>query len=300
MSDLLPSFLGLAAADSGRSPARCRVLPVPFEATVSYEGGAANGPGAILEASAQVELYDRAFGDDSYAQYGVETLAAFQGPAPDAEAFVDGLATYTARHFDPERLIVGLGGEHTVTVGLARGTRRAMGRPLTLVQIDAHADLRDEYESNRYSHACVARRLLDEGVDEVVQFGIRSVCLEEAQFIDRDPRVHVYWADQIHDDRDGDYLRTVARRLADSDVYLTIDVDGLDPGIIPATGTPEPNGLTWRQAMGIIKTVTSAARVVGLDVVELAPRLGLHAADFAAAKLTYHAVNQIASGRDWM
>ena len=300
MSDLLPSFLGLAEADSGRSPARCRVLPVPFEATVSYEGGTANGPRAILEASAHVELYDRSVGDDAYVQYGVATLAAFQEPAPDAEAFVDGLATYIAKHFDPERLIVGLGGEHTVTVGLARGTRRALGRPLTLVQIDAHADLRDEYESNRYSHACVARRLLDEGVGEVVQFGIRSVCLEEAQLIDRDPRVHVYWADEIHDDRGGDYLQTAARLLAGTDVYLTIDVDGLDPGVIPATGTPEPNGLTWRQTLEIIKTVTSAATVVGMDVVELAPRRGLHAADFAAAKLTYQAVNLIAAGRDWM
>jgi agmatinase len=185
-------------------------------------------------------------------------------------------------------------------VGLARGTSRASGRSLTLVQIDAHADLRDEFQSDPYSHACIAQRLLDDGVESVIQFGIRSVCIEEAHVIDSDPRVRVHWADEIHEDQKGSYLQDLAERVTGADVYLTIDVDGLDPAIIPATGTPEPNGLSWRQTMDIIRTTARAANVIGLDVVELAPRPGLHAADFAAAKLTYLAVNLIAESRGWL
>lgn len=300
MTDALPPFLGLPAGESGRVPARCRVLPVPREATVSYEGGAADGPRAILDASAQVELYDRSLGLDVFSLYGVETLRPFGSSDVDGEAYVAALADHVAALHDPDRLLVGLGGEHTVTVGLARGTRRASGRPLTLVQIDAHADLRDEYQSDPYSHACIARRLLDEGVDSVVQLGIRSVCLEESHVIDSDPRVHVFWADEIHEDDKGYYLQHLAERIAGTDVYLTIDVDGLDPSIIPATGTPEPNGLSWRQTLGIIRTTAHGANVIGLDVVELAPRPGLHAADFAAAKLTYMTVNRIAESRGWL
>ncbi len=300
MVDSLPRFLGLPPGESGPVPARCRILPVPYEATVSYEGGAAGGPRGILEASAQVELYDRSFGLDVFALYGVETLPAFDPPETSGEAYVSALADHAAALHDDDRLLVGLGGEHTVTVGLARGTRRASGRPLTLVQIDAHADLRDEYQTDPYSHACVARRLLDDGVDAVVQLGIRSVCLEEAHVIDADPSVRVYWADQIHDDPEGKYLRDLSNHIDGRDVYLSIDVDGMDPAIVPATGTPEPNGLTWRQTIKIVRTVARAANVVGLDVVELAPRPGLHAADFAVAKLTYQTINAVADARGWL
>ncbi len=300
MSDPLPYFLGLPPVESGRVPPRCRILPVPYEATVSYEGGAADGPRAILIASDHVELYDRSSGHDAFAIYGVETLPAFAPPGSTGESYVSALADHVAALFDPDRLLVGLGGEHTVTAGLARGTARALGRPLTLVQIDAHADLRDEFHSDRYSHACVARRLLDEGVESVVQLGIRGVSLEEAHVIDADPRVRVHWADDIHDDTTGDYLSDLEDRVRGRDVYLTIDVDGLDPSIVPATGTPEPNGLTWRQALQIIHATAQSANVVGLDVVELAPRPGLHASDFTTAKLTYHTVNRIAESRGWL
>ncbi len=300
MPEAQPPFLGLVPGESGRTPARCRILPVAYDATVSYEGGAGEGPRAILAASSHVELYDQAFGKDAYADYGVETLDPFLDFGETAEDFVGRLAEHTAERFDPERLIVGLGGEHTVTAGLARGTARALGKPITLVQVDAHSDLRDEFHSDPYSHACVARRLLEDGVDQVVQLGIRAVSLEEAEMIDSDPRVHVCWADEIHEDAAGNHLRNLAEQVRERDVYLTIDVDGLDPSIIPATGTPEPNGLTWRQVLQIIRTTAQAARVVGLDVVELAPRPGLHASDFTAAKLTYHAVNVVAASRGWL
>jgi agmatinase len=300
MADTLPQFLGLAPGEAGPRPARCRILPVPFEATVSYEGGTANGPRAILVASAQVEPYDREFRSEACLQYGVETLPAFTAPGGDARRFVSALSDHAAGLYDPDGLLVGLGGEHTVTIGLARGTRRAMGRPLTLVQIDAHPDLRDRYGGDRYSHACITRRLLEEGVDRVVLLGIRSVCPEQVGLIEQDPRIHVHWAEDIHQDIAGGYLETLAAQVGGGDTYLTIDVDGLDPSVIPATGTPEPNGLSWRQAIAIIRAVVQAANVVGLDVTELAPRAGLHAADFAAAKLTYYSMNMIAGARGWL
>jgi agmatinase len=171
---------------------------------------------------------------------------------------------------------------------------------LTLVQIDAHADLRDQYGGNAYSHACITRRLLGEGVDKVVLLGLRSVCPEEVRLVEQDPRVHVHWAEDIHEDAGCNYLNELAQQVAGDDVYLTIDVDGLDPGVISATGTPEPGGLTWRQAIAIIRATTRAARVTGLDITELAPRPGFHAADFAAAKLTYLAMNMIAASRGWL
>lgn len=300
MTAKLPHFLGLPPGEAGPAPARCRILPVPYGATVSYEGGTERGPEAILQASTQVELYDRAVGGEAYLDYGVETLPAFSVQGDDAAAFVAGLTDHVAGLYDPERLLVGLGGEHTVSIGLVRGLRRASDRPLTMVQIDAHADLRDHYDGNPYSHACITRRLLDEGIDKVVLLGVRSVCPEEVEFIERDPRVHMHWADDIAADTGATYLDALAQQVAGSDVYLTIDVDGLDPSVIPATGTPEPGGLSWRQAIAIIRTTTRAAKVVGLDINELAPRAGLHAADFAAAKLTYLAMNQIAASRGWL
>jgi agmatinase len=300
MTGNLEFFMGLAPGEAGPEPARCRVLPVPFGATVSYEGGTERGPAAILKASTQVELFDRACGREACLDYGVTTLPAFAVGADGAEGLVARLTDYAAGLHDPDRLLVGLGGEHTVSIGLVRGLRRASGRPLTLVQIDAHADLRDHYDGNPYSHACISRRLLDEGVDKLVILGVRSVCPEEVQLIEQDPRIHVHWADEIHQDASMGYLERLAQQVSGDDVYLTIDVDGLDPSVIAATGTPEPGGLSWQQAIAIIRATTRAARVTGLDVTELAPRNGLHAADFAAAKLTYLTVNMIAAARGWL
>ena len=300
MSDSAPNFLGLAEDPGLAGPARCRILPIPYEATVSYESGTSDGPRAILRASTQVEFYDREFGCDPCAHYGIETLDAIPSAGDGPRTFVDRLAQEVAARFDPDRLFVGLGGEHTVTAGLVRGTARALERPLTLVQIDAHADLRNEYESNPWSHACVTRRLLEEGIDRVVQLGVRSLCSEEAILIDEDPRIHVHWAEDISTDSAGGSLEDLRAQVEGREVYLTIDVDGLDPSVIPATGTPEPNGLSWQQVVDIVRVTTRHASVVGMDIVELAPRAGLHHADFAAAKLTYHAMNCIAASRGWL
>jgi agmatinase len=279
------NFLGLPAPQSDFATARVLVLPLPFEATVSYGGGTAAGPAAIISASQQVELYDREFDREPAMEYGVHTLAALELP-DDPAAAVDQIAAAVADAVGSGKLVVGLGGEHTVSVGFGRGLLAATQGQITVVQIDAHSDLRDEYEDSPYSHACIARRLLEaERVEAVLQLGIRSVSSEEVVFARANPeRVRIWYAEEVHA---GDWQGELIARLTGKQVYLTIDVDGLDPAIVPATGTPEPDGLTWTETLAILRTVAEAAQIIGLDCVELAPHPGQHAADFAVAKLLY-------------
>jgi agmatinase len=282
------NFLGLDTAHSAFETARVLILPLPFEATVSYGGGTQHGSAAIVGASQQVELYDREFDAEPALAFGIHTLPAPALPQ-DPAAAVEAIAAYTAAAARRGKLVAGLGGEHTVSVGFARGLLAALGGPITVVQIDAHSDLRDEYEGSPYSHACVARRLLEEeGVEQVLQLGIRSVCSEEVAFARAHPqRVRVWYAEEVHA---GGWQQELAHRLRGRRVYLTIDVDGLDPAIVPSTGTPEPDGLTWAETLDVLRAVNRAAQVVALDCVELAPVPGHHASDFAVAKLVYKAI----------
>jgi agmatinase len=272
------------------------VLPVPLELTVSYGGGTGGGPAAIIEASKQVELFDRALGGEPALGYGIHTLPAIPVEPGPIEAILDRIRIAAAGIVAAGRLPVVLGGEHTATIGAIRAVHDARGDtsvPLAVVQVDAHADLRGTYQGSPYSHACVMRRLLEETDCELFQVGIRSLCTEEDAFIGENPgRVRTFFADDIHADARGSWLTELSGRLRSRSVYLTIDVDGLDPSVIPATGTPEPGGLSWQQAMVLLDTVAGAAgKVVGIDCVELAPVPGMHAADFAVAKLLYRAMS---------
>jgi agmatinase len=285
------NFLGLPPDVAAFERAGVLILPIPFEATVSYGQGTANGPAAIIAASQQVELYDREFDAEPALDYGVHTLDALALPAEPAAA-VEGIAAAVAEAAATGRLLVGLGGEHTISVGFGRGLLAALGGPLTVVQIDAHADLRDEYEGSPYSHACVARRLLEQpGVEQLLQLGIRSVCTEEVALVRRHPdRIRIWYAEEIHA---GGWQQEFMERLAGRRVYLTLDVDGLDPALVPATGTPEPDGLSWAETLDILRALCRTAEVVGMDFVELAPYPGQHAADFAVAKLLYKAISYV-------
>jgi agmatinase len=282
------NFLGLAPEYTDPERVGVLMLPIPFEATVSYGGGTAYGPAAIITASQQVELYDREFDSEPALSYGLHTLPPLALPE-DSRAAVDAIAAATAAAAATGKLVVGLGGEHTVSVGFGRGLLQALGGPITLVQIDAHADLRDEYEGSPYSHACIARRLVeDQTVEQVLQLGIRSVCTEEVEFARQNPdRVRIWYSEEVHA---GGWRDELAERLAGRRVFLTMDVDGLDPAIVPATGTPEPDGLTWVEALDIVRLVCQRAQIVGVDCVELAPYPGQHAADFAVAKLLYKTI----------
>lgn len=288
------NFLGLPPEHSNYSDAGVLVLPLPFEATVSYGSGARHGPVAIIEASQQVELFDREFDREPALEYGVHTMAALD-LSKDPSAAVDAIAAATRAAAATGKLVVGLGGEHTVSVGFGRGLLEALGGPLTVVQLDAHSDLRDTYEDTPYSHACIARRLLDmPGIEQVLQLGIRSVCSEEVEFVRSHPQqARVWYSEQVHA---GDWRSEFVQRVQGRRVYLTIDVDGLDPAIVPSTGTPEPDGLTWAETLDILRTLTQHATVVGLDCVELAPVDNLHAADFAVAKLLYKTISYVKCG----
>jgi agmatinase len=283
------NFLGLPDEYSSFERAGVLILPIPFEATVSYGGGTQAGPAAIIAASQQVELYDREFDREPALEYGVHTLPAPE-LAEDPAAAVEQIAAAVAAAAGSGKLLVGLGGEHTISAGFGRGLLQALGGPLTVVQIDAHSDLRDTYEGTPYSHACVARRLLElDGIEQVLQLGIRSVCTEEVQYVRQHPqRARVWYAEQVHA---GGWLAEFVQRIRGRRVYLTIDVDGLDPAIVPATGTPEPDGLTWAETLYILRTLAANAKIVGLDCVELAPQESQHAADYAVAKLIYKTIS---------
>ncbi len=193
------NFLGLDERRSSVSGARVLVLPVPLEATVSWGGGTARGPRAIIEASRQVELYDREHDTEPALDYGVHTMDALTLPS-DPEQAVATIAAAVAQAAGSGKLVVALGGEHTISAGVSRGLLDALSGPLTVVQLDAHCDLREDYDGSRYSHACVARRMLDDiRIEQVLQLGVRSVDLEEVQFARANPeRVRVWYAEEIH------------------------------------------------------------------------------------------------------
>ena len=288
------NFLGLSPEESGLDVSRVLLLPVPYEATTSYGGGTKNGPQAILAASTQVELYDREYGGEMARRWGIHTLPPlapeFAGPEAMVQAISEAVTDYGGRG----KLLGILGGEHTVSVGVARALSQLYGDFVT-VQLDAHADLRSEYDGTPYSHACAARRILD--YSPLMQLGIRSLDISEAEFIRDNPgRVTTVFADEMQDRKE--YLALLADKIRGRSVYLTLDLDVFDPAVMPAVGTPEPGGLFWYDVLEIVRTVAAHSRVLAFDVVELAPIPGFHAPDFTAAKLVYKIINAVLSAAD--
>lgn len=259
------------------------VIPFGLEASVSYGGGTAAGPAAIMEASHQLELYDEEFDREVVNDYGIAAIAE---PAIEAsvEAALDQLATLTGAVAAQGRLPFVIGGEHSLTPGAIR-PHVARFPNLAIFQIDAHADLRDGYLGEHYSHASAMRRCLDHPGVTVVSVGIRAVCQAERDFARANPgRVHIHWGrDQAAYD-----IETIVAPLRGRPLYVTFDIDGLDSALMPATGTPVPGGLGYLQALALVRRACEVADcVVGADLVELAPMPGLHAANFTAAHLAY-------------
>jgi len=287
------NFLGLPQdlSDSGR--ARGWLLPIPYESTTSYGAGTREGPTAILAASRQVELYDREFGNEPALEYGVHTTLPLnlvhRSPEAMIESVEEAVAQLLSGRQRPEVLGV-LGGEHSISPGVVRGLARAL-KPdsLVVVHVDAHADLREEYEGSPYSHACAAKRILE--VCPIFQIGIRNFSSEEAAFMRRNRSVRTIFSEEAADPR-GAFLKDLAQFVKNKPVFLTVDLDGLDPSIMPAVGTPEPGGISWDRMLEIARTVTAnAANVPVFDVVELAPIPGFRAPDFLAAKLVYKLIS---------
>ena len=283
-----PNFLGLEPEHSGAG-SRVWVLPVPYEATTTYGKGTARGPEAIIAASQEVELYDREFGREAATEFGVRTLAPLEIVGGPPSAMVDRIERAVADILSgspaPEVLAI-LGGEHGITAGALRALAEARGGDgLVTVQIDAHADLRDEYQGMRESHACAARRILE--TCPLFQIGIRNISKEGEEFRRSSTRVRTVFAEEATAGG-GEFLDELASFVRGKTVYFTIDLDGLDPSIMPSTGTPEPGGLSWARAVEIARTVArEAASIPVFDVVELAPIPSMQAPDFLAAKLAY-------------
>ena len=287
METLSPSqgFLGLSEEEAASTAGKPGVTIVPFglEASVSYGGGTARGPLAILEASHQVELFDEELWREPFRDWDLATLASFPlesaiKPALNQlEIIVEGI-------LGADRFPFIFGGEHSLTVGAIRAFLKRHD-DLVILQFDAHADLRDGYGGEPYSHAAAMRRCLDAPGVRLVSVGVRNISAEEIPFLEANrERIDIYWAkDKANWDID-----EIVAPLAGRPVYLTFDLDGFDSSLMPATGTPEPGGLFWDDAIDIIRAASqSAGEIVGADIVELAPIAGLHACDFLAAKLAY-------------
>ncbi len=293
------NFLGLPADIADPERARGWLLPIPYESTTSYGAGTRNAPAAILEASRQVELYDLEFGREPVMDYGVHTLPPMELVHRSPEAMMRSIEEVVAEILSgtPRPEVLGiLGGEHSISAGVARGAARALKpEPIVCVHVDAHADLRDSYEDSPYSHACAARRIVE--VCPIFQVGIRNISSEEVSFLKGRRDVRTVFSEESNDP-EGLYLKDLAEFVENKNVYFTIDLDGLDPSIMPAVGTPEPDGITWRRMLEIARTVcTNAAAVPVFDVVELAPVAGLRAPDFLAAKLVYKVFSYILNRR---
>jgi agmatinase len=273
------NYGGIGAEHTGYEKAKFVVVPVPYDLTSTYQSGSRRGPGAILDASANMELYDEELRQNTYLA-GIHTLppleADARGPAEMLEAVRRTIAGVAA----DGKIPVMLGGEHSITFGAVQAMQ-AYYPEMTVLQLDAHADLRDAYQGTPFSHATVARRI--SGICPLIQAGIRSMSDEEAEFLAAG-RVKSYSADFILDG--GAWRETICGDLH-GDVYLTVDLDVLDPAFMPATGTPEPGGISWRDLISLIRSVAMRCRIRGFDVVELAPIPGMVAPDFLASKLVY-------------
>jgi agmatinase len=284
--DYLPaeeSFLDPVRADA-RDPGAARAVVIPFglEASVSYGGGTAQGPAAILEASQQLELYDEELEREPYLEWGVAALREPEIARP-IEAALAQLAGIVEEVVGEGRFPFVLGGEHSLTAGAIRPLA-ARHPDLVVLQLDAHADLRDGYLGERFSHAAAMRRVLDQPGVRLISVGIRAISKAEAEFYaaSRD-RITIHWAkDQARWD-----IEEIVAPLRGRPVYVTFDIDALDSAVMPATGTPTPGGLGYWQALAILRRTCAVGNVVGADLVELAPIEGLHACNYTAAALAY-------------
>lgn len=283
ISQSYPPFLGSEIGNPEPKKSRFHILPVPYEKSVSYGEGTAAGPQAILAASWQLELFD---GVGIPAETGIHTCDHLTCTGSHAEDLSQ-IETWVARTMGAGHTPILIGGEHTVSVGAFRALKK-QGAAVGIVQFDAHADLRTIYEDDPLSHACTMHRALDLGF-EIFQIGVRSLSLAEHE-LREEKRIRHLDAAQI---AAGGVPAVILPDDFPRQIYITMDVDGLDPSVIPATGTPEPGGLGWYAIHDALAAVIRDRHVVGFDLVELAPAPGLHHADFAAAKLLYNTMGLI-------
>ncbi len=256
---------------------RVAVIPVPYDGTTSYRGGAKDGPHAIITASRQVEIYDIELKKETAAKTGIHTTDEVEPDTDSPKKTIDRVASLVEELLEKGKFPVVLGGEHSISIGPVIALKKKYPG-LSVLQIDAHADLRDSYEGSRYNHACVMRRIR-ENVETAVQVGVRSMDKSEADHIEKNGLGKYIFGKEFDE-------KKILKLLSD-DVYISVDLDGFDPSQVPAVGTPEPGGLLWDDALPFLRSVCRKKNVVGFDINELAPLPVSNQSEFFAAKLAY-------------
>ncbi len=279
-------FLGYDAA----SKIKCKVVVVPFglEKTVSYGGGTKNGPEEIIKASHQVELFDEEFKKETFKHIGIKTLKPFK-IKKQIKSAMSQIATINERILSKKLFPLVLGGEHSITSGSIRPFVKKF-KKLYILHFDAHADLREHYNGERYSHATAIKRCLDFENVKVISFGIRNLSKEEMIFYNKNrKKIKIFWGSHKKKWK----ISEIRKIFKNKNVYITFDVDCFDSSLMPATGTPEPGGMFWEDVMPIIKNVCSVSNVVGADINELAPIKNFNACNFLTAKLAYKILSYV-------
>jgi len=265
------------------------VLPIPYDLTSTYQSGSRRAPNAILEASSQMELYDEELCKETYLA-GIYTLPPLESDARGPGEMVHAVRRAVTDILSSNKVPVLLGGEHSISFGAVQAfTEKYPG--LSVLQLDAHADLRNYYQCSPYSHASVGRRISE--ISPLVQAGIRSMSAEEAAFM-KEGKIKTFSADFVLEEHNS--WEKICEHLS-GDVYITIDIDVLDPSIMPSTGTPEPGGIYWKDILHLAREVSKRCRVRGFDVVELLPIPGVVAPDFLTAKLIYRIMGYLTEAK---
>ena len=279
-------FLGSEAIASYEN-AKAVILPIPYEATTTYRKGCEHGPDAVLEASDQLEAYDEELGQETCHSVSIYTsnYVADTRSNPDltAEEMLTETTETVTQFIKDQKFVVGIGGEHAITTGIVRAYQQALDQTFTVVQIDAHGDMRHEFEGSLHNHACVMRRVLEMGLP-TLPVGIRAICKEEAELIKAN-EIPVIWAREMA--FDPDWIEKAIAQIKTPKVFITIDVDGIDPSLIPGVGTPEPGGMGWHETLRFLRRVFETHEVIGCDVMELAPVMDSVVSEFSTAKLIY-------------
>lgn len=283
------TFAGLEQKHTSFTDSRVVIIPAPYDSTSEYKCGSREGPQAIIDASQYLELYDYELGTE-ISRVGIYTLPEVQPLTSSPESMLERISAITSDLLKQNKLPVLLGGEHSLTIGAVKAFKNRYP-DLSVLQLDAHADLRNEYMGTPYSHACVMRRVWE--TCPIVQAGIRSLSTDEYEFI-KEHRLNVFF---IETTMKGSSLDRIIAALTQH-VYITIDLDVLDPSVMSAVGTPEPGGLTWEDILELLRTIAAKKHIVGFDIVELCPNQGPTACSFLAAKLAYKLIGLSTQAKD--
>ncbi len=286
------NFGGIESEYSEYGKAKIVFIPVPYDLTATYISGARNGPKAIIDASNHMELYDEEIGKETY-RVGISTREPLDVTNKNPEDMLDMVSKAVSSEVDSQKYQVVVGGEHSISLGVVKELVKKYPN-LSVLQLDAHADLRNSYDDTPYNHACVGRRISE--MCPLVQVGVRSISKEEVEFKKSSKVVTISDYEVKQEQK---WYEKALDNLTD-DVYLTIDLDVLDPAIMPSVGTPEPGGLNWHETIRFLRMFSKEKRIVSFDLVELTPQSGNVAPDFLAAKLMYRIMGYVAESKGWL